>query len=140
MSPKRKTIFVGDDYLDLVKRFPLRVIRSERELDAAAAVAMKLAIKGEEQLSDGETEYLDVLDRLNEDYEEQHHVMPVGKASALERLRALVKEAGMGASDLGRLLGNRSLGSLLLSGRREVSKAHIRVLADHFRVEAGYFL
>ncbi len=45
-----------------------------------------------------------------------------------------------GASDLGRLLGNRSLGSLLLTGRRELSKAHVRLLAEHFKVDAGYFL
>ncbi len=129
-----------DDYLELVKRFPLRVIRNERELDAAAEMALTLAVKGEKQLSAGEVEYLDVLDRLIEDYEEVHHPMPMREASAVERLRFLVKEARMSASDLGRLLGNRSLGSLLLTGRREMSKGHIRMLAEHFRVDAGYFL
>jgi HTH-type transcriptional regulator / antitoxin HigA len=129
-----------DDYLELVKQFPLRVIRNERELDAAAGFAIKLAARGEDRLSDGETAYLDVLDRLIEDYEERRHAMPLRNASVTERLRFLIEEAGMGASDLGRLLGNRGLGSLLLTGRRELSKAHIRVLAEHFRVEAGYSL
>ena len=44
------------------------------------------------------------------------------------------------ASDLGRLLGERSLGPKILSGQRELSKAHIRKLADHFGVSAGLFL
>ena len=129
-----------DDYFELVKQFPLRVIRNERELDGATAVALRLAIKGEKALSGGEREYLDVLDRLIEDYEEAYHPMPMRKSTALERLQWLVKEAGMTASDLGRLLGNRSLGSLLLTGRREMSKAHIRLMARHFRLDAGYFL
>ena len=129
----------GADYLRLVKRFPLKVIRSERELDAATEAARRLAMNGEAALSVGETAYLDVLDRLIEDFEEQNHSMPRKQLSVHERLKALIEEAGMSASDLGRLLGNRSLGSLLLTGRRELSKAHIRALAEHFRVEAGYF-
>ncbi len=49
-------------------------------------------------------------------------------------------QAGLSASDLGRLLRNRGLGATLLAGRRQLSKTHIRVLAAHFRLEAGYFL
>lgn len=128
-----------DDYLELIKRFPLRVIRNERELDAATKVALQVAAKGEALLSEGDTEYLDVLDRLIEDYEEKYHGMVGPEATALDRLRALLSEAGMSVSDLGRLLGNRSLGSLVLTGRRELSKAHIRVLAEHFKLNAGYF-
>lgn len=134
-SPSRK-----DDYLDLVQQFPLRVIRSNRDLDAASAVALRLAVKGEVNVTPGEAEYLEVLDRLIEDYEESSHPMPRRNASPLARLRALVEEAGISASDLGRLLGSRSLGSLLLTGRRELSKTHIRTLSEHFKVDAGYFL
>jgi HTH-type transcriptional regulator / antitoxin HigA len=134
MTPAR------DDYLELVKQFPLRVIRNERELDAATKVGLRVAAKGEAALSEGQTEYLDVLDRLIEDYEDAFHGMPADDATPLERLRSLVEEAGLSASDLGRLLGNRSLGSLLLTGRRELSKAHVRLLAEYFKVDAGYFL
>jgi antitoxin component HigA of HigAB toxin-antitoxin module len=55
-------------------------------------------------------------------------------------LRYVVETAGMSASDLGRLLGNRGLGSTLLSGKRELSKNHICILADHFHLDAAYFL
>jgi hypothetical protein len=41
---------------------------------------------------------------------------------------------------LGALLGNRSLGSKILRGERELSKTHLRILADRFKVEAGLFL
>jgi antitoxin component HigA of HigAB toxin-antitoxin module len=60
--------------------------------------------------------------------------------TARERLRYVVEQTGMSASDLGRLLGNRALGSKLLTGQREPSKSHIRKLADHFRLDPGYFL
>jgi antitoxin component HigA of HigAB toxin-antitoxin module len=51
-----------------------------------------------------------------------------------------VAEYGMTASDLGRLLGNRALGAAILSGRRSLSKAHIKKLAGHFKVEPGLLL
>jgi HTH-type transcriptional regulator / antitoxin HigA len=129
-----------DDYLELIQQSPLRVIRNERELDAATKVALRLAAKGEKSLSEGEAEYLGVLDRLIEDYEERYHGITRSDITPLESLRELVTEAGLSASDLGRLLGNRSLGSLLLTGRRELSKAHIRILVDHFKVNPAYFL
>ena len=55
-------------------------------------------------------------------------------------IRSLLKERGMSASDLGRLLGDRSLGHRVLTGERELSKAHIRVLADHFSLDPAVLL
>jgi antitoxin component HigA of HigAB toxin-antitoxin module len=40
---------------------------------------------------------------------------------------------------LGRLLGNRALASLILRGRRQLSKNHIRLLARHFKVSPALF-
>ena len=44
----------------------------------------------------------------------------------VELIRSLMDEHSMSESDLGRLLGDRSLGHRILSGQRELSKAHIR--------------
>jgi antitoxin component HigA of HigAB toxin-antitoxin module len=49
-------------------------------------------------------------------------------------------EHGMNESDLGRLLGDRSLGHRILSGERELSKVHIRVLAEHFSLNPAALL
>ena len=46
----------------------------------------------------------------------------------------------MNASDLGRLLGQRQLGAKILSGDRDLSKAHIQTLAAHFGVSPAVFL
>ncbi len=137
---KTKARPTRDDYLDLVRRFPLRPVRTETEYDAAIAVVNALAIRGEDDLTAGEADYLDVLADLVSKYEEQHHRLPMRTGTPLERLGYIVEQAGLSASDLGRLLGNRGLGATLLAGRRELSKAHIRILADHFKVEPGYFL
>jgi antitoxin component HigA of HigAB toxin-antitoxin module len=40
----------------------------------------------------------------------------------------------MNASDIGRLLGDRSLGPKILNGDRALSKSHIKILAQHFNV------
>jgi antitoxin component HigA of HigAB toxin-antitoxin module len=41
---------------------------------------------------------------------------------------------------LGELVGGRAQASLILNGKRELSKANIRALSDHFGLDAGYFL
>jgi len=46
----------------------------------------------------------------------------------------------MNASQLGELLGNRSLGSKILTGKRELSKSHIGTLSKRFNVDPGLFL
>ena len=46
----------------------------------------------------------------------------------------------MTASDLGRMLGDRSLGSRVLNGRRRLSKEHIKILCGRFKVSADLFL
>jgi antitoxin component HigA of HigAB toxin-antitoxin module len=47
----------------------------------------------------------------------------------------------MNSSKLGELLGNnRSLGAKILRGERQLSKAHIRILAERFKVNPALFL
>ncbi len=62
------------------------------------------------------------------------------RLAPLAALKFLVAEHGMTASDLGRLLGNRTTGAAILSGRRSLSKTHIKKLAGHFKVQPGLFL
>jgi len=51
-------------------------------------------------------------------------------------LTYLMQESDMTQADLGRLLGDRALASLILNG----SKPHTRKLADHFKVSPALFL
>ena len=129
----------ADRYLELVRQFPLRPIRTKREYAAAAKIVDALAVRGEEHLNADEADYLDVLTDLVEAFDDEHFPPP-DDSTPLERLQALLEESGMTRADLGRLLGNSGLASQILLGRRELSKAHIRTLSRHFKLDAGYFL
>jgi hypothetical protein len=72
-------------YMSLVARFPLRPIRSDCDLDRAAKIANALAIR--DDLTLGETDYLDVLTDMIEKNEATHY--PVHYDSGMGRLRFL---------------------------------------------------
>ena len=128
-------------YLALIDVFPLRPLRSERDYNAAVAVLDKLAVRPEGSLGQGEQDYLDTLTLLVEAYDREHNDLETAHhRDALSVLKYLMQESGMTQADLGRLLGNRALASLILNGHRHLSKSHIRKLADHFKVSPGLFL
>lgn len=128
-----------ETYFDLVREFPLVPIRSEVQYDAAIAFLNNLAVRGEDSLDDGEKAYLDALTQFVGDYEDDHHVIDVSDLKPLDALRYLLEQNEMKAADLGRLLGNRSVASQILNGKRGLSKAHIQALARRFKVEPGLF-
>jgi HTH-type transcriptional regulator / antitoxin HigA len=91
-------------------------------------------------LSQGQADYLETLTILLEAYEDEHHSIDGSKVGPRDVLRHLMGDHGMSASDLGRLLGERSLGVKVLNGHRDLSKSHIRKLAGHFKVSADLFM
>ncbi|HUB24463.1 MAG TPA: helix-turn-helix domain-containing protein [Tepidisphaeraceae bacterium] len=72
-------------------------------------------------------------------YETRHHAISAA-AKPLQTLRQMLKEKGMNASDLSRLLGHRPLGSAILRGERQLSKANILALARFFKVSTDLFM
>lgn len=132
---------VGGDYFDLVRRFPLRTIQNDAELQAAHRMLRRLFLKNESQLSRAESDYLGALAMLVEDYERGRYSFPVAAVTPHQRLRHLVESARLTTTELMKLLDvSQPQVSLLLNGKRELSKANIKRLADHFRLDAGYFL
>src|SRR5947208_14714999 len=72
-------------YLDLVRQFPLRPLRTDADLDAAVTVIDALIDRP--KLSTAEQDYLDVLSDLVEAYEAEAVPMrPVGDADLLRFL------------------------------------------------------
>ena len=68
-----------------------------------------------------------------------HRCASVAKSLSRDTLTRLLDVHGLTASDLGRLLGNRTLGSAILRGDRDLSKAHILTLAERFKVSPVLF-
>jgi HTH-type transcriptional regulator / antitoxin HigA len=140
MKTKSGVAIVTDDYLDLIRQFPLRAIRTDRDNTAAAKVLTRLLGRSSPALSDGESQYLDALIELVSAYESRAYPTRSKRPSPIEIVRFLMEENKMTVADLGKILGNKTAASLVLSGKRELSKAHIRKLAARFKVDPGLFL
>ena len=126
-------------YLELIRQFPLRPIRNKRELNRAMTLAGHLATFDEGTLSHGEQDYLDALTVFIEDYDRRYPIdMP--EVTPLAMLKHLMEEHEMNISDLGRVIGSQSNASLILSGKRPISRRVMRLLAEHFKVDASVFL
>lgn len=137
--PKSKVVRIEDDYLKLVKSFPLRRLRGEADHQAALETSGKL-IGLVRRLSSGETDYLEALATLIVDYETRTRENPPVKRSGLHMVKFLVTESAMTVRDFGKLLGvGPAAASLILSGKRELTKSHIAALAAHFHVGPQLF-
>ena len=91
------------------------------------------------RLTEGQQQYLDTLAQLIESYDQVHYSIEPLNYTPLQMLKSFLNDHKMTASDLGRLLGNRSLGSKILRGERQLSKTHIAKLADRFKVSPALF-
>jgi HTH-type transcriptional regulator/antitoxin HigA len=126
-------------YAELIREVPLRPIRSDRELRRAMKIAGHLAAYKEGTLRRAEQDYLDTLTVLIEDYERNHYV-ELAEVSPLGMLRHLMEEHEMNISDLGRVIGSQSNASLILAGKRQISKRVMQLLSKHFGVEPAVFI
>lgn len=112
-------------------------IESEDENERMLAVVERLMAKGD-NMSAEEEALLRLLSALIEDFEENHY--RPADATPLEVLRHLMDARGERQSDLWELFGSKGVASEVLSGKRAISKAHARRLAEHFNVSADLFI
>lgn len=101
----------------------------------------------------GELEWLDSLGRpLTPEEENLAELMtvlvqqfeatkyPLGEVEPLQALQSLMEDRGLRQSDLVSVFGSRSVASSVLAGKRSISKAHARKLAEYFRVPVSLFV
>jgi HTH-type transcriptional regulator/antitoxin HigA len=140
MTPRAATRtgkHVGARYLALIRRFPLRPLRSEAELDSAIGVVNSLIDRGE--LAPDEADYLDVLGDLIKKYEAEHHPMP--PVSDVDMLRFLIETRGDTLSTVAEGSGViLSTLSAILAGKRKMNRTHLEALARYFHVAPSVFL
>ena len=118
----------------LIRRFPLRAIRNDREL--AEAIALIHELLDRPKLDEGEDDYLEVLGDLVEAYEESAH--PIPPASDAAMLESLLTDRGQTQLHVATGIANSTL-SNVLHGKRQRTRDHIRRLAKHFQVDPGLF-
>jgi HTH-type transcriptional regulator/antitoxin HigA len=130
-----------DSYFELVREFPLRPIRNDTEYKRAIVVMERLAVRGEDDLDAGERDYLDGLDEFISSYDRKALSHRPRRGTPLQRLKSLIAESGITPRDLEKIFQcGHSLVSLVLNGKRELSKDNVRALAKHFKMSADYFL
>ena len=124
-------------YLDLIRAFPLRPIRTDAELRQAEKVLH--ALVDTESLSVLEQDYLLILGNLIEEYEEKAyliedlppHEMLAGLIEAKEITQsAVAKATGIPVSTI----------SELLAQKREFNVSHIEKLCAYFGVGPSAFI
>jgi HTH-type transcriptional regulator/antitoxin HigA len=81
---------------------------------------------------------LDLLSRLIEDYESRTFSVPEGRP--YETLRFLMEQPELRQADLMQIFGSRGRVSEAVAGKRAISKAQAKGLAEFFRVSPELFL
>jgi HTH-type transcriptional regulator/antitoxin HigA len=127
---------VKDRYLELVRQFPLRPIRSDKKLDEA--VRMVDSLLDRRDLAPEEKDYLEVLGDLVEQYEGDAHPMP--PVPDAEMLRHLIDAKGVSQTEVSKATGIAdSTISEVLKGKRCLNRNHIGKLARYFNVSPDVF-
>lgn len=125
-----------EQYLALVRAFPLVSIRNDAHLEEALTVIDRLLDIPER--SPAEEEYLQALTDLVEAYENAHVAIP--PVRGVDALRYLIEENGLTQADLAPLFGARSIVSEVLAGKRHLALSHITRLAERFGLPADVFI
>ena len=79
-----------------------------------------------------------LLERLVMAYDDERHPMPEIKPHKM--VKYLMDQRGLKQADLVPLLGSRSQVSDLVNGKRAISKAQVKKLAEYFHISAELFL
>ena len=120
----------------LAKVLP-RVITSNQEHERLLAEVEILMDKGEHRTAE-EDAALELMVRLIQNYEEEHHPLP--NPSPEEMLVYLMERRGLKQADLLPIFKSRGYISDVINGKRAISKAHARQLAGFFKVSADLFI
>lgn len=117
-------------YQKLIKRFPLRPIRSEAENELAAKMCDTLV--GRKDLSQAEMDYLEVLSDLIGHFESQWDEPSL---SPRELIKYLMEANDLEQKDRVPYFGTRSRVSEFLSGHRDLSVEQAKKLAERFKLK-----
>ena len=107
------------------KEYRKYVVRAESLLDKKSRTA-------------AENRYVELLSILIDRYEEERD--PIASPVPLDALRELMSANGISQSALAKLLGSSGIASEVLSGKRSLSKSHIKKLSEAFNVSTDLFV
>jgi HTH-type transcriptional regulator / antitoxin HigA len=116
------TLTASPEYIELLKKFLPRVIRTENE--ACAELLYELDRRSK-KLTSAEKDLAGLLTLLIEDFESRNYQLP--RAKPIEVLQFLMDQHG-----LADVFGTPCIVSEVLNGKRELNKDHIKRLSRQF--------
>ncbi len=135
-SRREMRLAANREYVTLLKKVSPKVIRNERENGAYTEILYNLD-RQSETLTPAEKELSELLTLLIEDFESRRYRLP--RAKPLDALQFLMEQHNLKQKDLVDVFGTASVVSEVLSGKRELSKEHIRRLSERFHVSPEVF-
>jgi len=132
---------VPKTYRELCQLYLPRPIHDDAEDTEATEMMNALAVFS--KLNAEQRDYLDVLTEFVDAYDKSRLGGTVRwpKIKGLDVLKHLMAEHNMNAADLSRILeASRNLGAMILRGDRNLTLAHVRKLAAHFKVSPELFI
>ena len=114
-------------------------IDSDAEYERIETIFNNLISKGEEKLSPEETRLFTLLADLMEDYE-RRTLEPIPNLTPPELLAFLMRENNLKQVDMINIFGTQSVVSEILNGKREITKAQAKALAERFRMRVDAFI
>jgi HTH-type transcriptional regulator/antitoxin HigA len=124
-------------YGKLLARARPRVIKTEEENERIVGQLETLDTRGR-PLTPEEEDLAELMALLVRQFEESKY--PLGHAEPIEALRMLMENRGIRQRDLISVFGSSGVVSDALNGKRSISKAHARKLAEFFHVPASLFI
>ena len=123
-------------YGRLLARTLPAVIETDTEYEHFLVETEKLIDK--EERSPEEDKLLDLMTTLIENFEEKNY--PIPDAPPHEALRELMRSRGLKQRDLLGVFGSDGIASEVVNGKRNISRAHAKSLAEYFHVPVELFI
>ena len=128
-------------YTHLLMKYPPKSITSKRAHQEYSHLAGRLMAVLEDDIPandrKGIEQYLNVLVPLIEAFEKEH--FPIGEAEPEEVLRFLMEQHDLKETDLAKELGGQSVVSMVLNGKRQLSRTQVKRLSRRFHVSEATF-
>lgn len=113
-----------------------KVIESDEEFDRLVEHLERLTFKRD--ASAEENALASLLEKLIVAYDDEHYPFP--NVAPDRMVRFLMEQRGLKQADLVQLLGSRAQVSDLVNGKRGISKAQAKKLAEYFHVSPELFI
>jgi HTH-type transcriptional regulator/antitoxin HigA len=123
-------------YRQLLGRTLPHVIHTDEECDRLTKELERLDERV--NLSPEETELAELLTVLIHEYEERRY--PIQKASPQHTLQHLMQARNLTQKDLWKIFGSKGIASEVFHGKRSISKAQAKKLAEFFHVNVELFI